>query len=180
MTTIIKTREELLEFLPKNSIGAEVGVFKGEFSKIILDIVKPSLLYLIDPWVGNIESGDKNGKNIQYINGEEYYINNILKEFLTLPQVKLLKNHSDIIQVLPNNYLDWIYIDGAHDYNSVKYDLNVSLPKVKKGGFILGHDYHPTNFAGVVQAVDEFCKENNLSIKYLTEDGCPSYYIKKP
>lgn len=179
MVTIIKTREELLEFLPKNSIGAEVGVFKGEFSKIILDTVKPSLLYLIDPWEGIITSGDKNGENIIKINGEEYYINNILKEFLTLPQVKLLKNYSDIIQVFPDNYLDWIYIDGAHDYHNVKFDLNVSLSKIKLGGFILGHDYNNQMFPGLVKAVDEFCLENNLQIKYLTQDGCPSYLIIK-
>ena len=179
MITVIKTREELLELLPKNSIGAEIGVFKGEFSKIILNTVKPSILYLIDPWEGTITSGDKNGQNIIDINGEECYIDIILKEFLILPQVKILRNYSDILQMFPNGHLDWIYIDGAHDYHNVKFDLNLSFSKIKTNGLILGHDYNKTSFPGLVKAVDEFCLENNLKIKYLTQDGCPSYLIIK-
>jgi hypothetical protein len=34
-------------------------------------------------------------------------------------------------------------------------------------------------FPGVVYAVNEFCSNNNLTIEYLTQDGCPSYLIKK-
>lgn len=177
---LIKTREQLLELLPKNSIGAEIGVFKGEFSRIILQIINPQLFYLIDPWEGKIESGDKNGNNIEYIDGNSYYINNIIKEFLFLPQIKILKHYSHIINSFPNNYLDWIYIDGAHDYNTVKHDLTSSYPKIKQGGYIMGHDYTTNMFPGLVRAVDEFCLEYNLSIKYLTEDGCPSYLIVKP
>lgn len=36
---------------------------------------------------------------------------------------------------------DLIYIDGCHDYVSVKNDIQNFLPLVKKGGFISGHDY---------------------------------------
>jgi hypothetical protein len=43
-------RDYLLKAMPKNSIAAEIGVYKGEFSVRILKIVKPQKLYLIDPW----------------------------------------------------------------------------------------------------------------------------------
>jgi len=36
--------------MPKNSICAEIGVNRGNFSKSILKIVQPKKLYLIDPW----------------------------------------------------------------------------------------------------------------------------------
>ena len=41
----------LLDYLPKKSIGCEIGVWKGEFSELILKIVQPQKLYLIDPWI---------------------------------------------------------------------------------------------------------------------------------
>ena len=93
----LDTREELIQLIPQNSIGAEIGIFKGEFSKILLETTKPQLFYMIDPWEGNIMSGDKNGQNIEYIDGETHYIENIIPEFLFLPQVKLLRNYSDIL-----------------------------------------------------------------------------------
>jgi hypothetical protein len=34
-------------------------------------------------------------------------------------------------------------------------------------------------FPGVVKAVNEFCFENNLEIKYITKDGCPTFGIIK-
>jgi hypothetical protein len=36
--------------LPKNGIGAELGVFKGQFSPMLMRYAKPKELHLIDPW----------------------------------------------------------------------------------------------------------------------------------
>ena len=44
-------RAELLKRTPKDSICAEVGVWKGEFSKQILKRTSPRMLHLIDPWM---------------------------------------------------------------------------------------------------------------------------------
>lgn len=62
-----------------------------------------------------------------------------------------------------NLSIDILYVDAAHDYNSVKQDLTLWYPKMKKGGFICGHDYSKT-FDGVIKAVNEFTKEQSLSI----------------
>jgi hypothetical protein len=43
-------RHQLLKLMPKNSICAEIGVWKGEFSKETIRIVRPRMLHLIDPW----------------------------------------------------------------------------------------------------------------------------------
>lgn len=51
--------------------------------------------------------------------------------------------------------LDVVYIDGAHDYDSVRADLAAWTPKVRTGGLIAGHDYNPGAWPGVVQAVRE-------------------------
>ena len=40
----------LLSQLPKNSVGAEIGVWKGSLSQKALKIVRPKEFHLIDPW----------------------------------------------------------------------------------------------------------------------------------
>ena len=36
---------------------------------------------------------------------------------------------------------DWIYVDGNHLYEFVRADLELSLRKARRGGFITGDDY---------------------------------------
>lgn len=50
--------------------------------------------------------------------------------------------------------LDFVFIDAAHEYEFVKADIEAWLPKVKKGGFICGHDYGG-DANGVARAVSE-------------------------
>lgn len=53
-----------------------------------------------------------------------------------------------------NNSLDFVFIDAAHEYESIKADIEAWYPKVKIGGYIGGHDYVPGKY-GVYLAVDE-------------------------
>lgn len=46
--------------------------------------------------------------------------------------------------------LDFVFIDGAHNFTSVRDDIRAWLPKVKPGGVLAGHDYDEP---GVVDAV---------------------------
>ena len=177
MQIIIKTREELLSYLPNNSIGVEIGVFKGEFTDKILEIVNPIGLYLVDPWIGTINSGDKDGNNMQAIQGESYFEQFIVPKYKHNPNITIMRNFSSILETFEDNTFDWVYIDGDHSYDGVQFDLSVALAKVKKNGIITGHDYTTHMFPGVVKAVDEFCLHNNFEIQYITEDICPSYLI---
>lgn len=177
---IFETREELLAFLGKGKemTIAEIGVFKGEFSKFLFGTLNPKELFLVDIFEGYMGSGDKNGENMQYTYLEYEYDN--LTKYFQNENVKVLKGKSqDFLSGIEDEYLDLIYIDGDHDYSGVKLDLNLSYDKVKKGGFICGHDYVSPRFEGVVRAVNEFCQERSLKIDYLTKDGCPTYCITK-
>lgn len=55
-----------------------------------------------------------------------------------------------------DGHFDFVFIDAAHDYESVKEDIQHWLPKVRVGGWIGGHDYHERKWPGVVQAVKGF------------------------
>jgi len=173
----MNTREEMLDKIPKGGICAEIGVFQGEFSKKIIEIVQPSKMYLVDIFTGIMHSGDKNGNNVQIINLDETY-EALKKEYADSKTVEVCKAHSQqFLHAIPDNYLDFVYIDADHTYGGVKQDLEVAMKKVKAGGYIAGHDYS-NKFDGVVKAVDEFCTNNNI-LKFLTvSDGLNSYLFK--
>jgi hypothetical protein len=42
--------------------------------------------------------------------------------------------------------LDFVYIDANHAYDFVKQDIELWYPKVKKGGYLWGHDYIDLNW----------------------------------
>lgn len=176
---IIKTRNDLLDLLPKNLKIAELGIFKAEFSEIILEKMNPSELFLVDIFPTEMMSGDKDGNNIVNVNLEKMY-DQIVDKFRSNEVVKVIKSYTtDFLNTLEDEYLDVVYIDADHSYDGVKKDLELSFKKVKTGGIIMGHDYTNAMFPGVVSAVDEFCKKYNLSVDYLTQDGCPTYLIFK-
>lgn len=54
--------------------------------------------------------------------------------------------------------------DATHSYDAVKEDIKLWIPKIKNHGFIGGHDYNPTDWAGVVKAVDESFTKDKLEI----------------
>jgi len=170
-----KTRNDMISTFDSGLKIAELGVFKGEFSKDIHNICKPSELYLVDLFSGYFGSGDKDGNNYHRVHLEEELIK-LKSHFSNNPEVKIIKsNTTDFLFSLEDNFLDVVYIDADHSYDSVLSDLNNSYNKVKLGGFICGHDY----ISEAKLAIDDFCLSKNLTIKYLTEDGCPSFCIIK-
>ncbi|MEX0773138.1 MAG: class I SAM-dependent methyltransferase, partial [Balneolales bacterium] len=73
------------------------------------------------------------------------------------------------------NYFDWIYIDTDHSYETTRDELRLYASKVKQGGIIAGHDYVKGNWIttyryGVIEAVHEFCVNNDWELIYLTAE----------
>jgi hypothetical protein len=49
--------------------------------------------------------------------------------------------------------VDLILVDAAHDYDSVKGDLDAWYPKIRTGGFVVCDDYEP-GWPDVMRAVN--------------------------
>ena len=58
--------------------------------------------------------------------------------------------------------IDYVFLDGGHDYETVKNDLNNCIEVINKTGTILCDDYDLTYAPGVKKAIDEFVKQNNF------------------
>lgn len=101
-------------------------------------------------------------------------------------QVEIHREFSyDAVSLFPDNYFDWIYVDAVHSYEGAKKDLEDFLPKLKDDGILMGHDYANHIAAkemgfGVVEAVDDFCLENNMNFVALTYDAFPTFILTKP
>ena len=94
------------------------------------------------------------------------------------------KFSGEAVQSFEDESLDWIYLDGSHVYEDVLADLDSYDAKIKKDGFILGHDY--TNHAeakkmnfGVVEAVDEFVARSGYEFLVLTNAEFPTFVLAK-
>jgi hypothetical protein len=78
--------------------------------------------------------------------------------------VLVTRSSAFAVTLFPDEFFDFVYIDGNHNYESVKQDMGLWLPKVKKGGLMGGHDFDTRNITrqDVAEAVKDFSKENNL------------------
>lgn len=184
--TIYNTRLEMIHALiHKNSVIAEIGIFKGTFARELYDLLLPTEFYLIDLFSGYTCSGNEHGNNVVYTDMDNEY-----RQMISYSQGKrglvILKGDSStMLSRLPDNTFDMIYIDGDHSYEGCKKDLLEAYKKVKNGGYICGHDYEMNMSKantmyqfGVKQAVDEFCLNFNQTIVAKGNDGCVSYAIQ--
>jgi hypothetical protein len=173
--------KHICNLLPPSPICVEIGVFDGFFASEIYEILQPQKLFLIDPWeIGK----DKNApqdfyggplSNLSTAYSTDNELQKVKNKFSTQindEQIILLRGYSyDFVDTFKDEYFDFIYIDATHIYESVKADLTMYVKKLKKNGFICGHDYvdHPS--FSVIKAVDEFILENNLELFILSNDS---------
>jgi hypothetical protein len=171
----INPRIQVLQNLEKNSIGAEIGVWKGDFSRRIINIVNPTKLFLIDPWKMSQEKVHENssfGKNSKN-NMDAIYlqVQNKFKEDIASGVVNIVRKKSTIaLKDFPDNYFDWIYIDGDHSYKGCLADCLAAYDKVKVGGFICGDDYVFKGWwgDGVIKAFNELVYKKNAIVKFVS------------
>ena len=155
------------EFNQKQIIGAEIGVRKGLNARSILKELNIKKLYLIDVW-DNYNGGDGIWSNM-----EEIY-ESILNEFGKDERVQIIKDLSEnAVRLIDDKSLDFVYIDGNHSYDYVLQDIELWTPKIKKYGFIAGHDFELDS--DVSKAVSKFCSENNIKFQIEIPDW---YFIK--
>jgi hypothetical protein len=155
--------KSLLDWLAEtdNPVGAEIGVFAGELSQRLLR--RPDLtLYLVDSWsTAHPEaykaSGDYHAALPAEMQEHWFQVTQQVTKFAEKRAHILRKDSREAAKDIPDGSLDFVFIDADHTYEGCKADIEAWLPKIRKGGFLSGHDYENTDFPawGVKKAVDE-------------------------
>jgi len=141
---------EMVKKFPQNSHFVEVGSWQGKSAVYMgVEIINSGKKIKFDC----VDSWKNKNDNFDY---EEAFT----KFLVNIEPIKNIINYhrlssEEASKLYDNETLDFVFIDAAHDYENVKNDINLWYPKVKIGGVISGHDYHP-GWSGVVRAVDEF------------------------
>ena len=154
-----------------DAIG-EIGVCKGVN---FLEMIKhgPKLAVAVDSWIDDGIVSRNDGRYSQETLNQQY--EDLKKAVGDKPFVKIYREYSfDAVRHFEDNYFDLVYIDADHTYKGCLRDINDWYPKVKKGGFLLGDDYRPREYRikfGVIEAVNEFAKNNNLEFFELPNYG---------
>jgi hypothetical protein len=161
---LAKSRYRLVKMLPQHAVGAEVGVWKGDFSASLLRFTQPNRLHLIDPWIFQADlpmawyGGLAAGSQVEM----DAISESVRLRFATEIGQGTVEVHqatsTDALARIDDSSLDWIYIDGNHLYEGVRDDLVAALPKIRPGGLIACDDYGSPGWweDGVRKAVDEF------------------------
>jgi len=147
--------EQAVKEAPNPAHFVEVGCWKGRSSAFmaveIINSGKKVRLDCVDTWLGSKEPKHLADPSVK--NGTLYreFIQNIAP---VLDRIKVYRQPSvECAATHPDNSIDFLLLDGAHDEENVLNDLNSWWPKIKPGGVMAGDDYL---FKGVNKAVLEF------------------------
>ena len=175
--------------------GVEIGVREAGNLKCLRNnkMFEKGMLFGVDCWTENIEKPEINDVGFTQQILDAQFLKCII-DFSLDPFVKIIRNFSyEASLTFPDNYFDFIYIDAAHDYDSMIIDLNAWWPKLKTGGIFAGHDYieYDVVWRGkkceVYRATNEFVNQIGVTVDYVEgnlEDPdplsrCPSFFIIK-
>lgn len=128
--------------------GVEIGLGFGLNAKNILATLNIRRLYCVDPLRKYVQKGEMLEHYVNDPKGES-----VRGEVLADPRVRFLNMTSDVaFRLLPTD-LDFVYIDGNHEFEFVQRDLYNAFAHVRKGGYVGGHDFSAFEWGGVVEAV---------------------------
>ena len=146
---------------------AEIGVERGSNAVDMLCEMNILKLFLVDhyaPYEDCLTSG-LCPQNVQ----DDVYRDMFYRMVGYLNKVVFVTKDSVFASSLfPDEFFDFVYIDGSHDYEPIKQDINSWWSKVKVGGILGGHDYKNSPY--VEQAVKEFIIEKKLSVLEFLDD----------
>jgi hypothetical protein len=165
-------RKFIVEFIPPNSVGAELGVFTGLFSSILARERKILRVTFVDPWWEAY--GDHYpdwGAYTDYGRVSTRKAFEVVQKRISragLPnRIVEIASSYDWLSTQPDESLDWVYLDSTHSYEGTKRELELLNLKIKDTGMILGDDWQIDRnhyHHGVCLAVNEFLKSTNFEL----------------
>ena len=171
---------EVLIKRPK--VFLEVGVFHGVTARNVCELLytlhgKDFKYIGLDLFEENLESKDEVIPNtkfsnplktiyFKFIKRQDPYskkaVEDLLKKYKN--NFSLIKgNSNDILKKIDMSKIDFVFLDGGHDYSTVINDLNCCKEVIENNGTVLCDDYDLQQAPGVRKAIDEFISKNDFN-----------------
>ena len=145
--------------------GAEIGVLKGDYSAKLCESNPDLTVYSIDAWEFYPL---KNNFRRAYMYPPIYEA--AKKKLAGYPNSVIIRKWSqDALEDFADESLDFVFIDGNHEFQYVANDIAGWGKKIRKGGIISGHDYGPA----VSTRKETFCH-----VKYVVDAWTYSHDIR--
>ena len=149
-------------------VGVEIGVNNGRFAQIMCERIPGLEYYGVDPYnrYDDFQIGSTNQMEKSYQKAArkiEAYNARIVKTFSALAYSQF-----------ENGSVDFVYVDGNHEFKYAFSDILLWLPKIRSGGVMSGHDYGD----GVKEAVDFCLKSFRVEQWFLLKDTSWFWSVK--
>ncbi len=175
--------------IKKPKLFLEVGVFHGVTARNVCELLYKihgsDFKYIgLDLFEESSENKDEVIPNTKfsnflktiyfnYIKKQNPYtkeaVEDLLKKFKD--NVSLIKGNSNsILKKIDMTQIDYVFLDGGHDYSTVMNDLNCCIEVINKNGTVLCDDYDLTYAPGVKKAIDEFISINNFNSRIICNE----------
>ena len=155
-------------------MAAEIGVFRGEFTRAIFTTNRPRELHLIDGW------WELHGEHFPLWGGDytefgqlstrQAYdeVNEVVRQLGGDTETTVhVGDDCAILATFPDHYFDWVYLDTSHQYEHTLQELRILANKVKRKGVISGDDWQDNpkhKHHGASVAIKEFCLEDDWQL----------------
>lgn len=157
---LLNDRDEMLRRLPRGGRVCELGTWRGDFARQILDVVQPDELHLVDITFENCRRDVLEDARVRR------------HEMMTTAYLEAAETPD----------FDWIYVDADHGYEAVAADIAAARGRVKPGGLLVFNDFARIvrpglGVFGVHQAVCEFAVADGWPVAYFCMNGEALYDI---
>lgn len=156
------------EIILKNIKGnvAELGVYKGEFSKKLNQLFSDRKIYLFDTFEGFDDKDIHIEKEQKFSDGKQDFSDtsiDLVMQKMTYPENCIIKKgfFPETAEGI-NDRFCFVSLD-TDLYEPIYQGLLFFYPKLEKGGYIFVHDFNNDGYKGTRHAVTKFCTENNIS-----------------
>lgn len=170
-------REKFSEILADLCLNkcVEVGVHYGK-NAYNLCANHPNISFVgVDPWTTDDPVSKAFGQEKQ-----NKFMRTAMRKLDKFNARLMRMTSMEAVKTFADESLDFVFIDGAHDYDHVIEDLTEWSKKVKHDGIVAGHDYCYEKGAGVIRAVNEFVQSHGIDEWFVTKGRNPSFFWSNP
>ena len=161
---------------------AELGVFRGDFSRCINELFPERKLWLFDTFDGFSEENLSEKEKIQGFQGGRFSNTSVDLVLAKMPHAERCKIRKGLFpETIPEEEISYAFVSIDCDlYEPALEGLRYFYANLVPGGYIMLHDCVSKLYRGIREAVHAYEKENGHVIKVPMPDEAGTVVIQKP